>query len=257
MPWLNFVASATRLTHILGVVSTAPREMLVMDLQKIAKVLALAASDNEAEALHALRTAKRLLDSEGADFVELANRVGGNDGASRAALENAVFDMRNEIRDLRCENERLKQGRGLPSAAEPSSMFDAARAASDVIRLRAELAEMTENLEREHTQLRHVLANEAALHHALQEALAEAAQAKALRADGEARRMRLEVENRRLLHANHALTVELEEARAHPPVFAPALLAPQPGHDEPAAERKPRGTARARAKVGANQYALF
>lgn len=204
-----------------------------MDLQKIAKVLALAASDNESEALHALRTARRLLQAEGADFVELANRVGGGDGASRAALENAVFDMRNEIRDLRAENERLRQGRGGPLSAEPSSMFDAARAASDVIRLRAELAALAETLEHERGQL--------------QAAQAEAAGAKARLADADARRMRLEAENRRLLHANHALTVELAEARAAKPA---ALPVPEMGADKKA---RPGG----RAPAGVNQYALF
>lgn len=218
-----------------------------MDLQKIAKVVALAASDNEAEALHALRTAKRLLEAEGGDFVELANRIAGD---GRAALEDAVFDMRNEIRQLRADNERLKQARGLPSAAEPSSMFDAARAAGDVIRLRAELVELGETLDRERAQLRHVLANEAALHHALQEALGEAAQAKARLSDGESRRMRLEAENRRLLHANHALTVELEEARvAAASTFVTPMHAP-----EVMAEKKPRGR-RAHGAIG--QYALF
>lgn len=208
-----------------------------MDLQKIAKVLALAASDNESEALHALRTAKRLLQAEGADFVELANRVAGTDGGvSRAALEDAVFDMRNEIRDLRAENERLKQGRGGgPLSAEPSSMFDAARAASDVIRLRAELAALAEALEQERAQA--------------QAALAVAAEAKAKLGDADARRMRLEVENRRLLHANHALTVELAEARATKPA---ELAAPEIVQD-----RKGRAPVRPRAKTGVNQYALF
>lgn len=222
-----------------------------MDLQKIAKVLALAASDNEAEALHALRTAKRLLDAEGADFVELANHLGG-DGVSRATLENAIFDLRNEIRDLRCENERLKQARGMPSGAEPSSMFGAAQAAGDVIRLRAELAHLTETLEHERTQLRHVLANEAALHHALQEALADAAQTKQRMVDGESRRMRLEAENRRLLHANHALTVELEEAKALPPMPPAPPAEPVP---ELASAKKTRP--RRVAHGGAGQYALF
>lgn len=222
-----------------------------MDLQKIAKVLALAASDNEAEALHALRTAKRLLDAEGADFVELANRLGG-DGVSRAALENAVFDLRNEVRDLRCENERLKQARGLPSGSEPSSMFGAAQAAGDVIRLRAEVSALAEALECERAQLRHVLANEAALHHALQEALADAAQAKQRMVDGESRRMRLEAENRRLLHANHALTVELEEARALP--LVPAAVPAEPVAELASAKKaRPRRVAHG----GAGQYALF
>lgn len=228
-----------------------------MDLQKIAKVLALAASDNETEALHALRTAKRLLEAEGADFVELANQIGG--ATSREALEDAVFDLRNEVRHLRCENERLKQGRGMPAApgAEPSSMFDAARAASDVIRLRAELVEATDTLERERAQLRHVLANEASLHHALQEALAEAAQAKNRQTESDTRRMRLEAENRRLLHANHALSVELEEAKAAKPVAEAFVPPPVRVVEAPVAavmEKKTRGR---RAHGGASQYALF
>lgn len=207
-----------------------------MDLQKIAKVLALAASDNDAEALHALRTARRLLEAHGGDFVELAAVVGGNGGAGRAALEDAVFDLRNEVRSLRAENERLKQGQGGgPLSAEPSSMFDAARAAGDVIRLRAELAELTATLEHERGQA--------------QAALAGAAEAKAKLADADARRMRLEVENRRLLHANHALSVELAEARAAKPTEMPA---PEIIH-----VRKLRAPARPRAKAGANQYALF
>lgn len=228
---MNFVAFAPGATHSLGALPIVPYEMSVMDLRKIAKVMALAASDNESEALHALRTARRLLKAHGSDFVELAARIGGDDGAGHAALEDAVFDLRNEVRALRAENERLKQGRGGAAGAEPSSMFDAARAASDVIRLRAELAVMAATLEQErgHTQA----------------ALADAAAAKARLTDAHARRMRLEVENRRLQHANHALTVELVEARAAPP-------ASESVHD-----RKARVRARPRAKAGANQYALF
>ncbi|MBC7908540.1 MAG: DUF2786 domain-containing protein [Rhodospirillaceae bacterium] len=87
-----------------------------MDVQKLAKVLALAASDNETEAVHALRMARRLLDAHGVDFVELARRVAEGSPAANEALEDAVFDLRNEIRHLRCENERLKKGR-VPAAA--------------------------------------------------------------------------------------------------------------------------------------------
>lgn len=200
-----------------------------MDLQKIAKVLALAASDNDAEALHALRTARRLLAEAGADFVELAGWLGGGS----QALENAVFDLRNEVRDLRCENERLRQGRG--PGGEPTSMFEAARAASDVIRLRAELAD-----ER---------AGQAALRLTIQEVRDELSAAIGRLSDAESRRMRLEVENRRLSHANHALAVELGEIRAAQAVPMELLAA------DPRPERKPRGGVRA--KAGANQYALF
>lgn len=206
-----------------------------MDLQKIAKVLALAASDNDAEALHALRTAHRLLAEAGGDFVELANLVAGGDGSGRAALEDAVFHLRNEVRQLRSDNERLKQGRGVDGA--PSSMFEAARAASDVIRLRAEQAELHEALAAER-------AAQAALRTTVHEVQAELSQAIAKLSDAEMRRMRVETENRRLSLANQALTVELEVARA---------TGSLPLDPEAEPRRKPRG---GRAKA-ANQYALF
>jgi chromosome segregation ATPase len=211
-----------------------------MDYSKLAKVLALAASDNPTEALHALTTARRLLEAEGADFVELARRLAeaeavGNGGVDREVLEDAIFDLRNEIRHLRSENERLKQGRGMPAAgvAEPPSFQDAARAAADVIRLRAELDEAAGHLARAE-------AAEAELRRALAVAEAEGATMAARLAEADARRMRLEVENRRLSHANHALGVELREAQE--------AAAPR-------AERKPKAPPRAR--PAASQYALF
>lgn len=212
-----------------------------MDYSKLAKVLALAASDNQAEALHALTTARRLLEAEGADFVELARRLaeaeaGVCDGVEREALEDAIFDLRNEIRHLRAENERLKQGRSAPQTApaEPASFHDAARAAADTIRLRAELDDLAGQLARTH-------ALEVALRRALGIAEAEGATLAARLAEADARRMRLEAENRRLQHANHALTVELREAQA--------ALAGRGG------ERKAKAVPRAR--PAASQYALF
>lgn len=236
---MNSVAFAMGPNHSLAVWFPVPHEILVMDLQKIAKVLALAASDNDAEALHALRTARRLLEAQGADFVELASRVGQAAGAGRNVLEDAVFDLRNEVRQLRAENERLKQGRG---PGETANIFDAARNAADAIRLRAEMAELADLLERERAQ--------AAAHMAaLRDELSQAASTMARLPEAEARRMRLEAENRRLLHANHALSAELEEARASKPAMGELI-----DHDiRP--ERKPRGNPRG--KVGLNQYALF
>lgn len=204
-----------------------------MDLQRLAKVLALAASDNDAEALGALRTAHRLLAEAGSDFVALAGLVEGGDGAGRAALEDAIFHLRNEVRELRCDNERLRQGRGADGA--PTSLFEAARAASDVIRLRAELAEMHDTLSEER-------AAQAGLRASVQELQAELATAIAKLSDAETRRLRTEGENRRLAAA-------LEVARAPQGVLPPELLVP-----DPRPERKPRGV---RAKVPANQYALF
>lgn len=204
-----------------------------MDLHKIAKVLALAASDNDAEALHALRTARRLLAESGGDFVTLAEHVAGGDGGvGRVALENAVFDLRNEVRDLRAENQRLRQARTADGA--PTSMFEAARAASDVIRLRAELAEA-------HQALAGERAAQAALRATLQEMQAELAIAIGKLSDAEVRRLRMEGENRRL-------TAELADAHAVP-AMPPEMLAA-----EPAPARKPRGV---RAKAAMNQYALF
>lgn len=224
-----------------------------MDVQKLAKVLALAASDNDSEALHALRTAKRLLEGEGADFVELARRLAeapAVDAVSREALEDAVFDLRNEIRHLRCENERLKRGVA-PAAApagEPASFHESARAAADLIRLRAELANTADALATERDEVLRLKAVEANLHAAFHEALAEAGRASAQLKEGEARRMRLEVENRRLLHANHALSVELAEARAARPAPIPEPP-PQPLAAAPKPRRKTKGAA--------SQFALF
>lgn len=188
-----------------------------MDLQRFAKVLALAASDNDAEALHALRTAHRLLAESGSDFVTLAGQLGS--GAPSAALQDAVFHLRNEVRDLRAENQRLKQARNADGT--PTSMFGAAQAASDVIRLRAELAEARE-----------ALAAQAHLRTTLQEVQAELSLAIARLSDAEMRRLRLEAENRRL-------SAEREQAL--------------PG-EEIRPDRKPRGV---RAKAVVNQYALF
>lgn len=220
-----------------------------MDLHKIAKVLALAASDNDAEALHALRTARRLLEAQGADFIELARRLGEASGVGRKVLEDTIFDLRNEIRQLRADNERLKQGGVTPVATEPVNIFDAARATADAIRLRAELTEVVQILEQERAQ---AAADQTALHAALNDALTQAAAAAARLSEADTRRMRLEVENRRLSHANHALTVELDEAKAQKPAFAVALLEADPAHD-----KKSRGGVRGRDKTGANQYALF
>jgi len=214
-----------------------------MDVQKLAKVLALAASDNDTEALQALRTAKRLLEGEGADFVELARRLtegAQSDAVGREVLEDAIFDLRNEIRHLRSENERLKQGRGggPAPAAEPPSFQDAARAAADVIRLRAELANLSDALTVERDEVLRMKAVEANLHQSFQEALAEAG------------RMRLEAENRRLLHANHALSVDLAEARAARP-------APEPEPMQPKVPVAAKQAPRRKAKGAASQFALL
>lgn len=241
-----------------------------MDFAKLAKVLALAASDNQAEALHALSTARRLLEADGADFVELARRLADPpQPAENEAMEDAIFDLRNEIRHLRAENERLRQGRGAPApAAEPGTFGDAARAAADGIRLRAELTAMAEELAGERAELARLRGRETAHAQTMHDARGEIAALAARLDAADARRMRLEAENRRLLHANHALTVERDEARdqaARPlaavapspmaTAVAAAALPLTPPVPEPASPRK--GRRGGRAKAQSNQFALF
>ena len=210
-----------------------------MDAQKLAKVLAMAASDNETEALHALRTARRLLDGHGLDFVELAGRLSG---AGDEALKDAVFDLRNEVRALRAENERLRQGRPAVPAGAPS-LHDAARDAAELIRLRAELDGARAEAQR--AQM-----HEATLQEQFRQALAEAGELGLRLSEAESRRMRLEAENRRLGHANHALKVDLAEARAIRPSAPPTVVAAAVGDQS----KGKRGGVSAK---GRGQYVLF
>lgn len=227
-------------------------EMSRMDAQKLAKVLAMAASDNETEALHALRTARRLLDAFGVDFVEVARRVADNNpagaGTDRARmedLEDAVFDLRNEIRHLRAENERLRQGRGPGSGAhEPTSLAEAAKEAAAAIRLRAELAQLRDEMETLRGETLAAKAHAATLADQLQQAVTEANRIAARLEEVDSRRIRQEAENRRLATVNHALTAELAEVRAAATVTIPVHVA-----------AAPKG--RRKAKGPTSQYALL
>lgn len=213
-----------------------------MDTQKLAKVLAMAASDNETEALHALRTARRLLDGHGSDFVALANRLADSGTVQAEVLEDAIFDLRNEIRHLRAENERLRQSR--PSAGpqvEPPSLLEAARDAAEMIRLRAEL-------DTAQTEVLHLQAQETTRQEQFRQALAEAADLGLRLSEANNRRMRLEAENRRLSHANHGLKVELAEAQTSrsPPLAVPS-----------AQILRTKGKKELVSAKGRGQYALF
>jgi DNA repair exonuclease SbcCD ATPase subunit len=213
-----------------------------MNVDKLAKVLALAASDNDSEAVHALRTARRLLEGEGLDFVELAGRLAaapdGAEGISVDRLHDTIFDLRNELRHLRTENDRLKRS----PAAAPGNFAQAAEDAAAAIRLRAALAEAEAELDAERARARQWEA--AAAHHAsrLDETQAEAVRLAARIADLERRRQRLEAENRRLGNLSQALKGELDERTAAAP---PPKPKPQPRRP---ASRRP---------LAAAQYALF
>jgi len=225
-------------------------EMSPMDAQKLAKVLALAASDNEAEAVHALRTARRLLEGHGLDFVALAARL--NEGGDEA-LKDAVFDLRNEVRHLRAENEKLRQSRP-GAAAPPANLADAARDAAELIRLRSELDQARAEVQRVHDHQEN-------LQEQFRQALAEAGQLGLRLSEAETRRMRLEAENRRLSHANHALKVDLAAAQAQTQAVAAPVAVPVPQLRSTVSEMmggdRKRGKTAALSTKGVGQYVLF
>ncbi len=226
-----------------------------MDAQKLAKVLAMAASENEAEALHALRTARRLLDGHGVDFVEVARRVADGQpaaaGSPRAQvedLEDAIFDLRNEIRHLRAENERLRQGRAPAPAAEPASFADAAREAAAAIRLRAELADARDRLETLENEMLGLRAHEAQTREHLKQEMAEAARLAARAEEADNRRLRLEADNARLAAEAGALGDRVADLSAQ--LLAAETRIVMEG-------RARRLTPRGKAKGSASQYALL
>jgi len=231
-----------------------------MDVQKLAKVLAMAASDNETEALHALRTAGRLLENDGLDFVALAERFSGSGPVVNPTrmedLEDTVFDLRNEIRHLRSENERLRQTPGAAVAAAPN-LADAAQDAAQVIRLRAELDASERELERAMAGAHQAeLALQADLAQAISVAEKLAEQFEQLKA----RNDRIEAENRRLGLMAGALKAELDERIADashplPPASAPAV--PIAAAEPTPRRAAPPPPARRGKGQPVSQYALF
>lgn len=229
-----------------------------MDNRKLAKVLALAASDNDAEALHALRTARRLLESDGADFVELARRLSdGTDPADDLIqdLEDTVFELRNDLHKLRAENERLKKP--VP-AAEPApvGLAQVAEATAEIIRLRAHLADLTAELDIEQAEALRLRSSVATLSRKLEEAAAEAVGLASRLSESDGRRHRLDVENRRLDCLARALAAELEARTAERDRLSTELLAAATPHPVATPRRARRATGR-KAAAGGGQYALF
>jgi hypothetical protein len=235
-----------------------------MDVHKLAKVLAMAASDNEAEALHALRTATRLLDNAGLDFVSLAERLSDStrtaSGGRLDELEDAVFDLRNEIRHLRGENERLRQG---PAAGSPPNLAAATQDAAQAIRLRAELDAARDELARAGADGQ---ARDLALRADLAQAIDVAERLTRQFEMAKGRADRLEAENRRLSLMAAALKAELDERLAdslHPlpsPTQRPdSIVRPEPmARPEPPPRRASPSPAARRGKVPpAGLYAVL
>ncbi|MDO8605510.1 MAG: metalloendopeptidase [Phaeospirillum sp.] len=232
-----------------------------MDVQKLAKVLAMAASDNDVEALHALRTADRLLNNAGLDFVALAERLSASGPVISATrmedLEDTVFDLRNEVRHLRSENERLRQ----PGVAAPN-LACAAQDVAQAIRLQAELDGLRAELVKGK-------ADELALRGDFAQAIAVAERLTRQFEQMKGRNDRLEAENRRLSLVAGALKAELDERladRNHPlptPTQRPDTIArPEPmARVEPSAPRRvapsPALAIRGGKPAPVGQYALF
>lgn len=91
-----------------------------MDTTKLAKVLARAASDNEAEAVRALHLAKRILAGMGLDFVDIANLMteapAPDNSTELDDLKARLLELRREVRQLKGENRRLRSGAPAPTA---------------------------------------------------------------------------------------------------------------------------------------------
>ncbi|MBI2236857.1 MAG: metalloendopeptidase [Magnetospirillum sp.] len=220
-----------------------------MDVQRLAKVLALAASDNDSEALHALRTARRLLEAAGQDFVALAGRLGGTTGERAAeveALENEVFDLRNDLRHLRAECDRLQGGE-----APFGGLAGAAQDAAQIIRLKSEINRLADLLDEERATAAASRANEADIGRQLMEAMAEAGRLAARLENSESRRQRLEVEVKRLGTLKGALQSQLAETQTAAEMLAAELQAVQLRDD---LAGKPARTRRAKA---AGQFSLL
>lgn len=234
-----------------------------MDVQRLAKVLAMAASDNETEALHALRTASRLLEGAGLDFVALAGRLSESGPVVSTTrvedLEDAVFDLRNEVRHLRTENERLRQGKPVSPLTAPN-LADAASA----LRLQVELDAARQQLARHGADAE---AAELALRSDLTQAITAMERLTQQFAEIKSRNDRLEAENRRLTLVMGALKAELDERlsdRLHPlptPTLRPeAISRPEPMARVdilPPRRAAPHSSASRGKPVPANQYALF
>ncbi len=186
-----------------------------MDERKFAKVLALAASDNDMEALHALRAARRMLETQGTTFLDLASRMERELGAPIEAhvLQETIFNLRNEIRDLRSENQRLRQGREpvfIKTGEVSEGGGEDSQKIAIIARLRSEVTDLTQTIAAQRAEAERLTA---AWHVQAEGVRSDLIKAKQRITDLDGRRGRLEAENRRLTYANHALTVEVNELK--------------------------------------------
>jgi regulator of replication initiation timing len=199
----------------------------------------------------------------------LASHLAGNGPVVSSTrledLEDTVFDLRNEIRHLRSENEKLRQTGPVTSGpAASGGLAGAAQDAAQVIRLRAELDEARETLGAERRRADTAQAGERALHADLDQAI-EAVERLTVQCEAlTGRNDRLEAENRRLGLVAAALKAELDERiadRTHPlpPVAVPAapVVRADPAPRRVNVAPPPAAARRTKPAAPANQYALF
>ncbi|CAA7627387.1 hypothetical protein MCP1_640004 [Candidatus Terasakiella magnetica] len=119
-----------------------------MDCVKFAKVLSLAASDNEAESVRAMQIAKRMLEAAGLDFVDVANLVVAPAACAESEAMETLRDklalLRRENRQLKGENRRLRSDSATPTQEDTQI----ARLAAEVRRLTATSDYLSGELER-------------------------------------------------------------------------------------------------------------
>ncbi|MDR3519118.1 MAG: DUF2786 domain-containing protein [Azospirillaceae bacterium] len=109
-----------------------------MDYEKLAKILALAGSDNSGEATSALRMATQMLARAGLDFVDLAQGIEQRSirDATHDALATDLATLKSELYDLRLLTSTLIEEINAMRlhAAKQSAQLDKARKNVDFLR---------------------------------------------------------------------------------------------------------------------------
>lgn len=113
-----------------------------ISLGRLAKVMALASSDNTDEALAGLRSARKMLTAAGLDFVDLAHALAEGEVISEELVElrEVVADLRRQLRHERAERRRSARATGDDKGSPP-------QAADEVQGLRKRLENAQEQIE--------------------------------------------------------------------------------------------------------------